>query len=374
MMLLRKTAFVSLTLLCVLVYGASVFRLGNGQILSVDVDLASPQTIVSPCEVSVVGDMGEKGLRIPPKVGSGWKNEAGGEATYRFYVPEPGRYYLWANALWFDKCTNAVFAQIDNEDKAVLGNDPIYKKWHWVRGFAVTLATGPHALTLSNHSDHISLQRILLMNSRTAMPGDGNLVFSDLFYDGFDGCHIGNFASWKPLSGEWEVTKPDAGVCHAENALVGQSHNEAIILYESSDWSDYSYHVMFRFDPMNDPCRAAGALFGVQDHNQYHRVLCRATDAGRAARWEVARCEGQSVQTLAIEEARWDVNFWHEVEIELNEGMIIVCVDDVRIIETTSDRHITGGIGLYVRGQATASFDEIHVRTVLDDTGSESAR
>ena len=361
-----KIAFMLLVFLCVLAYGASVFRLGDGRVLSVSVDLANPQTIVAPCEVSIVGDMGERGLRIPPKVGSGWKGKVGGEATYRFYAPQEGRYHIWVNALWFDKCTNAVFAQVDSLDKAVLGNDPVYQQWHWVRGFAVTLSKGAHALTLSNHSDHISLQKIWFVNSSTAVPDDCSIIFSDVFYDGFDGCHIGNFASWEPVSGEWEVVRPEAGSCYAENALVGRSQEEAIILYEGDDWSGYSYRVAVRFGVVSDSDAAAAILFGVLDRHKYFQLAFRTPDENGEVTWELSHHGDQATHLLATSHVAWCLDDWHEVEVVLDGQTVHVIIDGQNQGETAVDGQISGGIGLCVLGQSTAVFDDIHVRTVTD--------
>jgi len=182
-----KTVLISIAIIiCIIVYGFFAVKKETGPEFAVSIDLAKPLAIEWPCEVSIVGDNGEKGLRIAPKVGRGWRGEAGGKADYRFFIPQDGKYHIWAYCLWFDECANAVFAQIDNQDKAIVGNDPVYNKWHWVRGFDVTLKKGTHSLVLSNHSDHIAIQKIVFSNS-SAPPQQTGLVFSDIFYDGFDG-------------------------------------------------------------------------------------------------------------------------------------------------------------------------------------------
>ena len=190
---LKRIIFPVIIISCVITYGFFSIKKEPDQEFAVSVDLAAPLAIEWPCEVSIVGDNGEEGLRIAPKAGRGWKNEAGGKAGYRFFIPEDGEYLLWAYCLWYDECTNAVYAQIDDEDKAIIGNDPVYSKWHWVRGFNVSLKKGTHDLQLSNHSDHIALQKILFSSSPTTEPQQASVVFSDMFYDGFDGCDQGNF-------------------------------------------------------------------------------------------------------------------------------------------------------------------------------------
>jgi len=368
-MLIKKFITTLFVLTCVITYVYSAVDIYTGQTFSVNIDLNRPLAIVWPFEVSIVGDMGEKGLRIGPKIGRGWRGEAGGEATYRFYVPEDGKYHIWAYCLWFDKCTNAVFAKIDNLDKAIIGNDNIYKQWHWVRGFAVRLKRGAHDLELSNHSDHISLQKVLFINSATALPDDCSLIFSDIFYDGFDGCHIGNFASWQPVSGEWFVQTPTETACFFENALTGKSQDESFIMYRDDDWSDYSLNVAVKSFPSEDVEAAVGVCFGVEDPNQYHCLKWRPIEGTDRCEMELSEKAQQKTRILTTSEVPWQTDKWNMVEISLNGRNITAKVNDEKLIETPVSYSIRGGIGLLLEGQITAYFDDIHVRTVIDNKG-----
>ncbi len=173
------------------------------------IDAGKPSTVEAPFEIAKAGENGELVLRIAPNVGRGWRGEAGGEATYRFEAPASGEYCIWALCLWGDECTNAVYVEIgrvsDDRDapgaapttqhwekgpdwrdtcaevghvqgqqlsKAVIGNDPVYNQWHWVRGWSIRLDQGPHVLRLSNHSDGMAVARLLLTNSPATHPDD----------------------------------------------------------------------------------------------------------------------------------------------------------------------------------------------------------
>ncbi len=353
---------------CVLVYGYSAIDTTGGRAFSVSVDLSAPEAVVWPFEVAVVGDMGEPGLRLGPNVGAGWKGKAGGRASYRFYIPEEGRYHLWAYARWFDKCTNAVFASVDDGERAIVGNDPIFKQWHWVRGFAVPLRKGAHVLELSNHSDNISLQRTVFVNSATVVPDDCRTVFSDVFYDGFDGCHIGNFASWTIVSGEWEVKRPAAQHAYLENALVGRSKDSAMILYRGDHWSDYSFHVAVKRAPSQDAGQVVGFLFGVQDEEHLHRLRWKPIAGSDDVEMILTREAGGETELLATSTVACPPDVWHEVQVTLERRVVKVSLDGAEAMATPADRDITGGIGLCVEGQAIAYFDDVHVRTVTDAT------
>jgi hypothetical protein len=355
---------------CLLAYGYSMVDLSAGQAISVSVDLTKPVSIMWPCEISVVGDMGESGLRIPPKAGSGWRGKAGGEAVYRFYVPQDDEYYLWVYCLWFDKCTNAMYARIDTLDKAIVGNDPIFQKWHWVRGFGTDLKKGPHTLKLSNHSDHVAVQKLVFVNSRTTLPDECSIVFSDLFYDGFDGCHIGNFASWKALEGEWEVERPKDSPCYAENALTGRSQKRAMIVYPSEQWTDYSYHVAAFCMPSSDPTARTGICFGVQDSNHFYYLKWTTPQDGSPATVELGRQSGQQSETLGDFVVPWDMAQWHNTEILSGGRTLKVYIDQQDRFSTTLSEPLTGDIGLLLEGACSARFDEIHVRTVTEPHGN----
>lgn len=347
---------------CVVIYGYSAIHVGSGQTFSINVDLAEPISIVWPCEIAVVGDNGEKGLRIPPKVGRGWRQEAGGQASYKFYVPKDSKYHIWAYCRWFDVCSNAVFAQIDNLDKAIVGNDPIYDKWHWVRGFDVDLKKGTHTFILSNHSDHISLQKVLFTNSASLRPEDHKVIFSDIFYDGFDGCDQGNFRSWSVTSGTWFAQNPTDQTCITENALIGRSKGRAFIVYKNDSWCDYSLSIVIKSMPSKSAEAAISVCFGVKDPNQYYQLKIQPIKDTDKANIQICRNIYSQMHVLAQSEISWQTDVWHQVEIDLNNNSIEATIDDAKSVQTPVSNQITGGIGLLLESQTEAYFDDIHVK------------
>jgi hypothetical protein len=348
--------------LCVVLYGYSAVLPEKGQVHSVSVGLDKPLSIVWPCEVSVVGEMGEKGLRIGANIGRGWRGEAGGEASYKFYIPAEGKYHVWAFCLWFDECANAIFAKIDQMDKAIVGNDPVYKQWHWARGFDVELTRGTHTLVLSNHSDHIAVQKILFTNSAGVTPEGCSVVFSDIFYDGFDGCDRGNFTDWQIVGGQWSVSNPATQVCYIENALVGKSIDEAMIIYSKDDWSGYAVNLVTKMEGTEDSNGSAGVCFGVKDSGEYHQLSWRTAEGSATARMEISRQKGGSREILKTFDVPWESSRWHQVGVRLSERKIVAAVDDARPVEAAVNYTIRGGIGLRLEGKVQAYFDDIHVR------------
>lgn len=353
-----------LILVCVVIYGYSAVNMSRVEVYRIGIDLGRPLSLVWPFETAIVGNMGERGLRIAPKIGRGWRGEAGGEATYKFYIPVDGTYHIWAYALWFDECANAVFAKINDFEKVIIGNDPIYNRWHWIRGFAVDLAKGTHTLTLSNHSDHISLRKVLFTNSDLAEPQDGGPVFSNIFYDGFDGCDRGRFDSWHVVSGEWTVMNPEQQMCLEENTLVGQSEDSSLIIYQNDSWAGYSLSVAANSEVSEYADGLISICFGVKDTTEYHQLKWRYIEGADKVKMEISRKTANHTETLANAEVPWRSGIWHHLEITLNKGNITVKVDNNKPIQTPINYEIKGGIGLSLEGRITAYFDDIHIRQI----------
>lgn len=362
-----KTVLISIAILsCIILYSFFAVNKETGPEFAVSIDLAKPLAIQWSCEVSIVGDGGEKGLRIPPKVGRGWRGEAGGKADYRFFIPEDGKYHIWAYCLWFDECANAVFAKIDDQDKAIVGNDPVYNKWHWVRGFDVTLTKGTHSLVLSNHSDHIAIQEFVFSNS-PAPPQQTGLVFSDIFYDGFDGCDQGNFTNWQQIEGSWLVENPGSASCLIENSLIGKSRDRAFITYKNNEWQDYCLDVSVRALPFDSDDAAVGICFGLTDPNNFYQL--KIDPSGKE--YAKASVIDSNSETISEFELSFEIDKWQQVQIALKQGFIeIICGDNEPVnIQTT--KKITGGIGLLLEGRLTAYFDNIHVRKITHNQNQE---
>jgi len=361
---MKKVSKLLLLLLNICFYGYSAIDTQEQRVFSISVDLSRPMSITWPFEVAVVGDNGEKGLRIGANIGRGWRGEAGGDASYRFYVPESGRYYIWAYCLWYDECANAIFASFDEMEKAIVGNDPVYNRWHWVRGFGVDLEKGTHRLVLSNHSDHIAVQKLLLINSSTSSPEESGEVFCDIFYDGFDGCDRGNFAEWQVISGRWKVLVMPDQAHPEENALNSTSEKEALIIHRGDDWSNYCLNVSVKSEPAPSVATSVGICFGVKDADSYFELKCFPESKTGTAYLKICRKVPGSIKVLAESEIAWDGDAWHQVQIELTDTEVTVQVDDVEPFGVAVDGVISGGIGLHLEGRISAYFDDIHVRQI----------
>jgi len=354
------------TLISIAGYSFIAIQIEPGQALGVEINFSKPVKIIWPCEIDYIGDQGEKGLRIPPNVGRGWLNEAGGSAIYKFFIPSESKYYLWTYCKWHGECSNAVYAKIDNLEKSILGNDPIYDKWHWVRGFPVELIKGTHTLTLENHSDNIELQKMVLLNSKSATPNNSDVVFSDFFYDGFNGCAKGNFLKWKIVSGKWQVMDPATQLCKAENSLKGESNTQAMIIYTNNSWENYSLDVEIKAGSLSRESSEIGVCFGVQGKEDYYNIsfvpqIINSTVTAALSRQ--SQNKNYSIQTYSLP---WSQKEWHHLRIMQENGKIIFKLDDqeANAAPLHNEIPVKGGIGFYLKGNVTAYFDNIHVREI----------
>jgi len=343
-------------------YLFSAVSISPGKIHNIRIDTASPLHIVWPFEISVVDDMGQRGLRIGPKVGRGWRGEAGGEATYRFYVPNDGIYYIWAYCLWYDACSNAIFAEFDNLDKAIIGNDPIYNQWHWARAFSVHLEKGTHTLKLSNHSDNIALQTLFLTNSALETPDRATNIFADIFYDGFDGCDQGNFAAWQQISGKWTVRNPFDATNTTENVLIGESDKTALIILKPDQWSNYSLNLSVQSLATEDSHSSVGICFGVTSPDDYYQLNLSRSDNKNIATAGLIRNNTENMKTLNSFQIPWQDHCWHDIQITLQADGIALTIDNQKPLSIATTDKITGGIGLRLEGTITAYFDNVHIR------------
>lgn len=366
-MQIRKSIIAILVVLSFVIYMLATISIDDGYVHNISIDLGRPLHIVWPCEVAIVGDDGEKGLRIAPNIGNGWDGKAGGESRYQFYVPKGGTFYTWTYCRWFDECSNAIFAQIDEFEKSILGNDPVYGQWHWVKGFEISLKQGTHIITLSNHSDHVSLQKILLTNSSSAMPDDCGIIFSDIFYDGFDGCDQGNFLTWEQISGHWLVQTPESKKSwEIGDLLKGVSEDSALILRRNDDWTDYSLSVSLKFDQFDNDKGGVGVCFGVTAEDRYYQLMLCPIHNTRNVEMTIFHVIGQDRNVLTRHEILYNNNDWNHVTIRHDAKTIKAKLNDSKELSFPLQQSISGGIGLSIEGNGSVLFDNVHVRNIDD--------
>jgi len=343
--------------------GASLFmglRQSPAEKLSIWIDAARPISLTPSMEVVEIGPNGELGLVLPAEAGRGWNDEGVGEATYQFYAPLDGTYTIWAWSLWHDECTNAVYVQFDDLPKAILGNDPVYKTWHWVKGFGVPLTKGFHRLTLSNHSPNIAVMKIFLTNDALGAPPDADPALAyELFRDDFNGCDHGNFVMWRKASGSWKVRRP-------QDVLVGVSdvNEDALIVFDSEDWRRICLTISVFCDVSMDSDDYIGVRFSVADDANYQELRFSPIPGSQEAAVRHVRCKAGTVEPLAEGRIPWRQGDWHELRLDLGGPRPSLLLDGGAEFIGGDGGVVRGGIGLSLHGKLTASFDNVLVESM----------
>jgi hypothetical protein len=349
------------------VYLAGSLRTAPAEVHTIWIDAGRPRSIVAPFEIVEIGERGELGLWLPAEAGRGWCGEAGGEATYQCFVPEGGDYVIWGYCLWHDTCTRSVFVQVDGLDKAILGNDPVYDKWHWAKGFSLRLERGLHTIRLLNHSDNIAVRALLLVNdAQYAPPGADPLAAADLFSDDFNGCDKGNFPLWRKLAGEWEVQHPADRENKADNVLIGRSTDTAALMLKTRDWGECRLAVQVLVPASIDSSAAVGIRYGVRDERNYRELRWSKSPGGTGAVLRHLRCLDGAVEGIASHEIPWQYGLWHDVQIDVHQGHAQILLDNGLSLTGGEDTAPAGGIGLALYGKAEAQFDNVRVQSLAE--------
>jgi len=331
------------------------------------IPLDLPVVVELPVQVDVVDSGGARGLRIPPNTGRGWAGEAGGTAVYRFHIPQAARYTPWAYCLWQGPCSNAIFTGFDEADPFILGNDPVYKEWHWVRGPAVELSRGTHTLTLSNHSDHVALGRLMLLSDPADRPDGSASAVYDLFYDGFDGCDGGNITAWRLDTPGWALAEPlgedryEARVLRGQGDLAGPDPERGVYaVVGDASWRDVALTVSAHV-------RRPGSFALCFDFkgSQNHLALRWRPAAPGAAKdtVEAWRVTADAAQLLGFCTVPAISDRWREITIQAENDRLMLYVDGREAGCIDGPAQLDGPVALHVAPGADVWFDDVHVRS-----------
>lgn len=357
---MRTFLRLSLLVAAMLGFGVSSVKLA-GQAQRVLIPADAPNNLEPPLCVDTVAEDGTRGIRIPAGVGRGWCQEAGGSAIYAFHIPADATYNLWGYCLWQGACTNAVYVQIDGGTKVILGNDPIYGSWHWVRGTGWRLARGSHTLTLSNHSDDIAIQRLLLLTNPFERPEGVTEASYDIFYDGFDGCAGGNVLAWSLDGPTWKLTDPGPSGGQ-QRWLEGKAEAEpssmpAFAVVGESSWQDYSVSSSMRVG--NVGC--VGVCFSYRGPQDYVAIQWRPeqTRQGMVTMELVQVSDGQP-QLLGTASVQIAPDRWLGMDITSTSKGIALSIDGAAAARIGATQSLNGRFGFFVRG-GHLDVDNVHI-------------
>ena len=91
-------------------------------------------------------------------------------AQYNFNVSQSGEYTFWARTFWPGGCNNSFLVTVNNSPKLQFGNDPLLRKWHWVKGPILELQAGENELQIWNDERLAQIDMFLLTNDNYYEP------------------------------------------------------------------------------------------------------------------------------------------------------------------------------------------------------------
>ena len=359
---MRSASRAGLLVFAVVIYAVSSFSfVGARHRVLVAAD--RPSHIEPPCQVDVVTANGDRGVRIPAGVGRGWCGEAGGSAEFTFYTPASASYTMWALALWAGACNNAVYVQLDNGEKVILGNDPLYDQWHWVRGVAWSLARGTHTVRLSNHSDSVALQQIMFLSDPLELPTGSTQASYDIFYDGFDGCDGGNITAWTRDSA-WQLAQPAGARDFDHRWLEGipdsqENAGTAFACVGDRAWRDYALNVSLKASGPG----LVGICLNWHGPSDYTALRWRPSDIerGASAKQELVRVHQGREQHVGAFRAELAPDRWIRVDLATHDGQLQLRVGDAAVESVVLGETLAGPFGFLVDG-GRLCVDDVHVR------------
>jgi hypothetical protein len=118
---------------------------------AMEAQLTSPMTGVARSDAA-------GGFVIVARRGSGRGEKGGtvlnnGYATYKVNIPKDGDYRLNARVFWKNGDCNSFFYAWDDGKPALLGNDDVFGRWHWIQTESKRLKAGRHTLVIRNREE-----------------------------------------------------------------------------------------------------------------------------------------------------------------------------------------------------------------------------
>jgi hypothetical protein len=152
-----------------------------------------------------------------------------GIAGYKISVKKEGKYYFWGRCYWKDACSNQFRLQ-HNNTRYSLGDDPVYGKWHWVKGPVMDFGQGVNEVFLLSHDEEARMDEILLTMNPDYVPFDKlrEVYFLDFEDSLVNKLQIRNSDGWRIINDS------TSSVC----VWVSSEENREIALLDKTDCKD----------------------------------------------------------------------------------------------------------------------------------------
>lgn len=231
---------------------------------------------------------------------------------------QAARYRPWFRVRWNDSCGNSVGFRVDDRPVQTIGQDSVYRVWHWVCGTPVDLSDGTHVLGLYGREDGIAVDQVLLSPDESFRPigvyvngemhSDKTLAARS-FGDDFGRSPGHGLGPWSVSNGQWHIEFTlDPNRIPNQYALIGacdRAGSPAMLRLDQPPWRGFRFEFAVR--PRAGSCFGLLATDGVDDLRvtfaaEPDRKTLRVLSAGRELRCEA----GDALR----------IGQWHRVTVE----------------------------------------------------------
>jgi len=163
---LQKTGVIVLILSAILfVIFSSIKDPGSGEYIWIEAENAD--YLIAPLYI----EHNEEASGGKAVIFKGAHHNYSGIAKYTISVKKEGTYYFWGRCLWKDACANVFFIRHNHTDYH-FGEDPVFGKWHWLKGPSLYFKQGVNEVFLVSDEEYSQIDEILLTMDSEYVPID----------------------------------------------------------------------------------------------------------------------------------------------------------------------------------------------------------
>ena len=301
--------------------------------------------------------------------------EVAGETAYSFDVAEAGVYALWIRVRWSGVCANSVTVATRERgggdvSRHLVGNDPVFKKWHWIPAFPVELEPGAHEILLGTREHGADVDCMLLVQDPDYIPvGPADRATADAervrpsafdFFESFaneSAAEAPAMSKWRNDGSAW-ITEVRGEVHAAGPRDIGVAMLEAVT---PSFENAFIEGALGRVGTT-----PAGFFFGKGDGPERFLVRVVSAPSRGSRRLELVNVSGAGEVVLAKADVDAAQGQWTLLQLWTVNSFCHAYLDGRHVLATALPRPPFGRSGLYV-GEGHADDDAPAARPLFGD-------
>lgn len=318
-----------------------------------------------------------------------------GHVQHSFNVPTAGNYYFWARAMGLNLSTNSFWVSIDGGEYFHYQIPPVGQVWTW--GWSqvypsdqvvqpIYLGSGTHTIRFESRESLSRLDRVLVTNSASFVPGPSNVVPCQTTPTHTPTATPSPSATPTPTATPSSAMHPWLAL-RFENSFagdqgeVGQASGVTFVPGRNGQGALFNDSDTLSYDVANNLAREAGAVeFWIKPNwsggdgntyvffevgtewNWFNRMRISKDGAGylRFIVWSPTRENGVTTSV-----AQWSAGQWHRVKVTWDAASLALYIDGTLMdleygidLPATLENRLYIGSGSNGFGQANAVLDD----------------